>query len=65
MLGFNNYQFMWIIIYTNFVVQTVKNSNPLEVFCENVLLSAIIYTESNKSFAGKIATKFEKSDLSQ
>ena len=43
MVGFNNYQFMSIIIYTNFVVQTVKNSNPLQVFCENVLLSGILY----------------------
>ena len=53
MLGFNNYQFMWIIIYTNFVVQTVKNSNLLEVFCENVLLSAILVLSSKNKKAKK------------
>ena len=53
-LGFNKYESVWFIIYTNFVVQTVKNSNPLEVFCENVLLSAIIYIK----LAFKVCTVF-------
>ena len=42
MLEFDNYQFMWIIIYTNFEVQNVKNSNPLEIFGDIVLLSGIV-----------------------
>ena len=47
-LALNKYESVWFIIYTNFVVQTVKNSNPLEVFCENVLLSAIIHIHNVK-----------------
>ena len=32
LLEFNNYKFMWIIIYTNFEIQTAKSSNQHEVF---------------------------------
>ena len=43
MLEFNNYKSVRVIIYTNFVVQTVKNSNPLEVFGDMIFLSNIMY----------------------
>ena len=44
MLEFNNYKSVRVIIYTNFVVQTVKNSNPLEVFGDMIFLSGILNT---------------------
>ena len=42
MLEFNNYKSVRVILYTNFVVQTVKNLNPLEVFGDIIFLSNII-----------------------
>ena len=42
-LEFNNYKSVRFIIYMNFVVQTAKNSNPLEVFDDMILLPDILY----------------------
>ena len=44
MLEFNNYKSVRVIIYMNFVVQTVKNLNPLEVFGDLIFLSNIMLT---------------------
>ena len=44
MLEFNNYKSMWIIIYTDFEVQTIRNSKRLEVKNIGTKLSSIIQT---------------------
>ena len=43
MLGYDNYKSVNVIIYTNFLVHTLKNSFPLEVFGDIIFLSSILY----------------------